>query len=79
MGEQNHSHGYSTTGTGAQQGIVPVGRDVSGTDNTTTNNLVMSSGLTGTGLRGDRYGSSAAYDMKSLGKHIEAVSCFFLF
>lgn len=59
-----------------QQGIVPVGRDVSGTENVTTNNIVMSSGLSGPG----RMGVDAAYDMKSLGKHIEAVSPeFFLF
>ena len=51
-----------------------MGRDVSGTDNTMTNNIVMSSGLTGTGRKGDGYGNGAAYDMKSLGKHIEAVS-----
>lgn len=69
-GERTHSHA-----TGGQQGIVPVGRDVSGTENTTTNNIAMSSGLTGAGRMGvDGYGSSAAYDMKSLGKHIEAVS-----
>ena len=74
IGERNHGHGHSTAGTGGQQGIVPVGRDVSGIENTTANNIVMSSGLTGSGRRGDGYGSSAAYDMKSLGKHIEAVS-----
>jgi dynamin 1-like protein len=60
---------------GGQQGIVPVGRDVSGTENAMANNIAMSSGLAGPGRIGvDGYGSSAAFDMKSLGKHIEAVS-----
>ncbi|KAF9483003.1 hypothetical protein BDN70DRAFT_800459 [Pholiota conissans] len=45
--------------------IVPIGRDVSGTE------TGMSSGLMA-GKRGID-GSSAAYDMKSLGRHIEAV------
>jgi dynamin 1-like protein len=70
-------HGHSMSG---QQGIVPVGRDVSEMENTTTNNITMSSGLTGPGRIGaDGYGNSAAYDMKSLGKHIEAVSSSFYF
>ncbi|KAF8240222.1 hypothetical protein L208DRAFT_1384664 [Tricholoma matsutake] len=63
-GERAHGHAMS-----GQQGIVPVGRDVSGTENVTTNNIVMSSGLSGPG----RMGVDAAYDMKSLGKHIEAM------
>ncbi|KAG5339319.1 hypothetical protein C0989_004797 [Termitomyces sp. Mn162] len=46
--------------------IVPVGRDVSGAE------TVLSQGLMA-GKRGID-GNSAAYDMKSLGKHIEAVS-----
>jgi len=61
-----------------QQTIVPVGRDVSEAEYATTNNITMSSGLTGPGRMGvDGYGSSVAYDMKSLGKHIEAVSLRF--
>ncbi|KAG6885760.1 hypothetical protein C0993_010272 [Termitomyces sp. T159_Od127] len=51
---------------GAQNTIVPVGRDVSGAE------TVLSQGLMA-GKRGID-GNSAAYDMKSLGKHIEAVS-----
>ncbi|TFK34028.1 Dynamin central region-domain-containing protein [Crucibulum laeve] len=47
------------------QGVVPVGRDISGAEST------MSSGLMA-GKRGID-GNNAAYDMKSLGKHIEAV------
>lgn len=47
-------------------GIVPVGRDVSGVE----------SGMTSGLMAGKRSidGNNAAYDMKSLGKHIEAVS-----
>ena len=48
-------------------GIVPVGRDISGGDNG------MSSGLLA-GKRSLDGGTNAALDMKSLGKHIEAVS-----
>lgn len=48
----------------SDSGIVPVGRDVSGADS------VLSSGLMA-GKRG-LDGSNAAFDMKSLGKHIEA-------
>ena len=46
---------------------VPIGRDISGTETS------MSSGL----MAGKRTldGNNAAFDMKSLGKHIEAVSC----
>ncbi|KAG5652735.1 hypothetical protein H0H81_003934 [Sphagnurus paluster] len=58
--ERSH-HGHSMSGS---TGIVPVGRDVSGES-------PLSTGLMA-GKRVD--GSSAAYDMKSLGKHIEAVS-----
>jgi len=50
----------------SETGIVPVGRDISGADST------FSSGLMA-GKRG-LDGNSAAWDMKSLGKHIEAVS-----
>lgn len=49
--------------------IMPVGRDISGAE------ASMSSGLMA-GKRGID-GSNAAYDMKSLGKHIEAVSSRF--
>ncbi|KAJ6624865.1 dynamin protein dnm1 [Mycena sp. CBHHK59/15] len=50
------------------QGVVPVGRDVSGGDNST---MTIASGL----MAGQRNmdGNNAAYDMKSLGKHIEAI------
>jgi dynamin 1-like protein len=44
--------------------IVSTGRDLSGPDSS------VHSGL----MAGKRDGSSAAFDMKSLGKHIEAVS-----
>lgn len=50
--------------------IMPVGRDVSGAE------ASISSGLMA-GKRGID-GSNAAYDMKSLGKHIEAVSSSFI-
>ncbi|KAG6808394.1 hypothetical protein H0H92_004284 [Tricholoma furcatifolium] len=46
--------------------IVPVGRDISGTETALTQGLMA-------GKRGID-GNNAAYDMKSLGKHIEAVS-----
>lgn len=45
---------------------MPVGRDVSGADSTLSTGLMA-------GKRG-LDGNNAAYDMKSLGKHIEAVS-----
>ena len=57
----NHGHGSSEVGH-----FVPVGRDVSGAE------VSMSSGLMA-GKRG-MDGNNAAYDMKSLGRHIEAVS-----
>lgn len=63
-GFAGHQHGVN--GAPDVAPIVPVGRDVSGTDSG------MSSGLMA-GKRGID-GSSAAYDMKSLGRHIEAVS-----
>ncbi len=50
----------------SESGIVPIGRDVSGADS------VLSTGLMA-GKRG-LDGNNAAFDMKSLGKHIEAVS-----
>ncbi|KAK7031454.1 Dynamin protein [Favolaschia claudopus] len=56
-------HRTRTSGPGA---IVPVGRDVSAAEGSTT--MTIASGLTN-----QRDGSSAAYDMKSLGKHIEAI------
>ena len=60
---QQHSH----HGHGSSEGhFVPVGRDVSGSEPS------ISSGLMG-GNRG-MDGNNAAYDMKSLGRHIEAVS-----
>ncbi|KAF8075249.1 Dynamin central region-domain-containing protein [Lyophyllum atratum] len=60
-GHQNARHGHGGGGTP----IVPVGRDVSGAA------AGMSSGLMA-GKRGME-GNNAAYDMKSLGKHIEAI------
>jgi len=47
------------------QGIVPVGRDVSGTESSVPSSLMAG--------RRSMDGNSAAFDMKSLGKHIEAV------
>lgn len=63
--------GHQTRPNGTSQSVVPVGRDVSGGENS---NLAVGSGL----ISGQRNidGSNAAYDMKSLGKHIEAVSPF---
>ena len=61
------AHQQSHHGHGSSEGhFVPVGRDVSGAE------ASMSSGL----MAGNRGidGNSAAYDMKSLGRHIEAVS-----
>jgi len=60
----NHGHGHSM-GSSEVGHFVPVGRDVSGTE-------VSMSGLMA-GKRGID-GNNAAYDMKSLGRHIEAVS-----
>ncbi|KAJ7173597.1 Dynamin central region-domain-containing protein [Mycena filopes] len=51
---------------GGVPSVVPVGRDVSGGDN--SNAISIASGL-----QGQRDGHNAAYDMKSLGKHIEAI------
>lgn len=67
--DRNHNPGQHGFGPGASQGIVPVGRDISGAE------ASMSSGL----MAGKRSmdGNNAAYDMKSLGKHIEAVSVYF--
>jgi dynamin 1-like protein len=59
--QHNHGHGGSSEGH-----FVPVGRDVSGGESS------MSTGLMA-GQRGID-GNNAAYDMKSLGRHIEAVS-----
>jgi dynamin 1-like protein len=64
--------GHQTRHSGSGQSVVPVGRDVSAGE--TSNMMTIASGLAG-----QRDGSNAAYDMKSLGKHIEAVStsqCF---
>ncbi|KAJ3567032.1 hypothetical protein NP233_g6625 [Leucocoprinus birnbaumii] len=48
----------------SESGVVPVGRDISGADSTLSTGLMA-------GKRG-LDGNSAAWDMKSLGKHIEA-------
>ncbi|GLB41529.1 putative TRAFAC class dynamin-like GTPase superfamily, dynamin Fzo YdjA family protein [Lyophyllum shimeji] len=55
---------------GGVGGVVPVGRDVSGPTATATTMEGLSAGLM-MGVGGQ--GSNAAYDMKSLGKHIEAI------
>uniref|UniRef100_A0A8H7XSY5 Dynamin protein dnm1 n=1 Tax=Psilocybe cubensis TaxID=181762 RepID=A0A8H7XSY5_PSICU len=60
QGQGHHGHGITEPAP-----FVPIGRDVSGTEPS------MSSGLMA-GKRGID-GNSAAYDMKSLGRHIEAV------
>lgn len=63
----HHRHGQLGNGVGERaQTVVPVGRDMSGASS------ALSTGL----MAGKRIvdGNSAAYDMKSLGKHIEAVS-----
>ncbi|KJA22831.1 hypothetical protein HYPSUDRAFT_201906 [Hypholoma sublateritium FD-334 SS-4] len=68
--ERAHGHGHgghhNSTGSSEMAQIVPVGRDMSGAEST------MASGLMA-GKRGID-GNNAAYDMKSLGRHIEAVS-----
>jgi dynamin 1-like protein len=63
-----HSQTMNDDGTG--NAIVPTGRDVYGSSSS------LNSGL----MAGKRSmdGQDAAYDMKSLGKHIEAVRSFFL-
>ncbi|KAK7440386.1 Dynamin-related GTPase protein [Stygiomarasmius scandens] len=58
-----HGHGHGHSGSGER--IVPVGRELSGAD------PVLTSGPMA-GMR-SMDGNSAAYDMKSLGKHIEAI------
>ncbi|KAF8638404.1 hypothetical protein AX17_002229 [Amanita inopinata Kibby_2008] len=63
---EHHRAGQSSGSDGYTQSVVPVGRDVSGAESS------LSSGLMA-GKRG-LDGNTAAYDMKSLGKHIEAVS-----
>lgn len=60
--------GYgSAYGVGGGDGVPASGRDVSG-----GGDVALRSGLLG----GKHDGNSAAYDMKSLGKHIEAVRSF---
>jgi len=77
-GGQGHSHGHGHSHMNSQSigsteptHIVPVGRDVSGGES------ALSSGL----MAGKRSidGNNAAYDMKSLGRHIEAVSEIFFY
>ncbi|KAI9440872.1 dynamin protein dnm1 [Lactarius indigo] len=59
--------GHSGAGaTGPMDGMVPSGRDVSGASAGTL--------AAGAALRSGLDGNNAAYDMKSLGKHIEAVA-----
>lgn len=62
---QMHAGGGGPGGGGGQN-IVPVGRDVSGGDSS------RSSGIMAGKMGMD--GNNAAFDMKSLGRHIEAVS-----
>lgn len=68
--ERAHGHGHgghhNSASSAEMAQIVPVGRDMSGAEST------MASGLMA-GKRGID-GNNAAYDMKSLGRHIEAVS-----
>ncbi|KIK56979.1 hypothetical protein GYMLUDRAFT_1011831 [Collybiopsis luxurians FD-317 M1] len=59
-GERSHHHSSSP-----HPGIVPIGKDVSGADPALTAGLMS-------GARGID-GNSAAYDMRSLGRHIEAI------
>ncbi|THU97684.1 hypothetical protein K435DRAFT_721556 [Dendrothele bispora CBS 962.96] len=60
-----HGHGHSGSGGGGGGGIIPVGRETAGAD------PVLTSGPMAATRTMD--GNSAAYDMKSLGRHIEAV------
>ncbi|KAG7093397.1 hypothetical protein E1B28_007079 [Marasmius oreades] len=65
-GEKNHGlHHHHSASVGSGGGIVRTGRDLTGAD------LSMSSGLMSGKRSLDQ--SNAAYDMKSLGKHIEAI------
>jgi len=64
-GQGSHGHGHAIGSTE----FVPVGRDVSAGDSNMTSGLMA-------GKRGID-GNNAAYDMKSLGRHIEAVSHYF--
>lgn len=66
-GSQQNGPGYAGVSAAEPTHIVPVGRDMSVGENTS-----MMSGLLA-GKRGID-GNNAAYDMKSLGRHIEAVS-----
>jgi len=61
----SHTASAITSAGAGQNSVVLVGKDVSGTDNTL-------SGLMAGKMSID--GNNAAYDMRSLGKHIEAVS-----
>lgn len=69
-----HGHGHSHVhgGMGHQlepaAHFQPIGRDVSGADTSMTGLMAGKRGIDG---------NNAAYDMKSLGKHIEAVRSFF--
>ncbi|EDR14451.1 uncharacterized protein LACBIDRAFT_244551 [Laccaria bicolor S238N-H82] len=58
-----HGHGHSRLEPAAH--FQPIGRDVSGADTSMTGLMAGKRGIDG---------NNAAYDMKSLGKHIEAVS-----
>ncbi|KAJ7132181.1 dynamin protein dnm1 [Mycena epipterygia] len=60
--------GHQARPSGSGHSVVPVGRDTSGGE---SSNMTIASGL----MSGQRNmdGNNAAYDMKSLGKHIEAI------
>ncbi|KAJ7257971.1 dynamin protein dnm1 [Mycena haematopus] len=61
-----HAGHQTRSSASGMSSIVPVGRDVSAAEG--SNNMAIASGLAT-----QRDGSNAAYDMKSLGKHIEAI------
>lgn len=63
----HHRHGQLENGIGERaQTVIPVGRDTSGGSSAVSTGLMAGKKIVD--------GNSAAYDMKSLGKHIEAVS-----
>ncbi|KAJ6561207.1 Dynamin central region-domain-containing protein [Mycena vulgaris] len=65
IGNSGHHHNRPS---GSGPSVVPVGRDMSGGE---SSSMTIASGL----MAGQRNmdGNNAAYDMKSLGKHIEAI------
>ena len=72
LDQRHHQHRHHQQGMpSTSQAIVPVGRDMSVAESSSS----MPSGLM-VGKRGMDV-NNAAYDMKSLGKHIEVVRVFF--